>query len=263
MNIDSMLDLRDADLRREGLFVAEGRLMVERSIAAGCRILGIAASVAAEKDARSLAADTDIGVTVLDGSALDRLAGFAFHRGMLAVAERPAPKSWREESAAGLTVRPAGPDGPPLRILVLPGITDPGNLGTLLRSALAFGFGTVLLGDASCDPYNRKALRASMGAAFRLRLARADETALKELAGMNVAVLAAAMEEGALRAGRDRIGTEAAALVLGNEYDGIPAAWRAACTAAIRIEVSPEVDSLNVAIAGSILMRELSDLRLP
>lgn len=263
-DLSRFLGMKDRDLRAEGLFVAEGRLLVERALAAGISVLAIAADSAAVDEAIALSAGS-VPVHRCDGETLDAVAGFPFHRGMLAIARRP------RRERAGEAGNPSGP------ILILPEITDPGNLGTLLRSCLAFGFRSAWLGSRSCDPWNRKCLRASMGASFTLPLFDAESGDLGRLSAADFAVFAAAMEDGALIAGRDGIragnGREDArgvlerfieagkiALVLGNEHDGIPPEWRNGCAQAVRIPVSAGVDSLNVAVAGSLLMRDFSPL---
>ena len=262
-DFEKMIGLRDRDLRGEGFFVAEGRLLVARTIAAGFRVEVVFADEAAAEEARALAAaepsggltNRSIPVRVCDAGELDRVAGFPFHRGMLALARRPECLR-RPDSGPVFAARLA--DQFPC-ILVLPSITDPGNLGTLIRSALAFGYNAVWIGKESCDPFNRKALRASMGAALALDLREAepeDLVTLTDATGSFVPALAAALEEGAVDSGELR-GIGAHALVLGNEFSGIPEAWRTVCKKAVRIPVSPDVDSLNVAIAGSILMYEL------
>ena len=252
-SFESLVNLREKDLRSEGLFLAEGRLLVERSVHSSCEVLGIAADAAAAEEAHVLAAG-NIPVTVFGKEKMDNFAGFAFHRGMLALVRRPH-------------VLPAERSFP-LRgnVLVLPAITDPGNLGTLLRSALAFKFDTIYTGMQSCDLFNRKTLRSSMGAALVISLYSASPEDLVSLAGEGLPILAAAMEEDAYDAWSDasRYANQShIALVLGNEHDGIPAEWRKKCTESIQIPVSPAVDSLNVAIAGSILMWQLSRQALP
>lgn len=236
---------RDAELRRRGLFAAEGRLLVSRGIAAGLRPVALFADNAAAEEARGLFP----GVTVLEQRELSEEAGYPFHRGMLAHFPRPP---FHDPLEVG--------SGNPRRMLAVPKITDPGNLGTLLRSALAFGFKTILLGEECLDPFNRKALRSSMGATYALTLCLADPSTLRGLAAQGVRVAAGALEAGAVEAGPF---SGDIALVLGNEYDGIPPDWRAACAGAVKIGVSDEVDSLNVAVAGSIIMREISRPALP
>ncbi len=249
----SLVRLRDRDLRSEGLFVAEGRLLVARAIESGLELLCVVADPASADEARALCGDRIPFRFCLPGE-LDEIAGFPFHRGMLAVARRPD------------LPRVSPPiDGP---VLILPEITDPGNLGTLLRSALAFGFRSAWIGPRSCDPWNRKCLRASMGAAFSLPLYAAESGDCALLSNDGFSVLACALEAGALESGPQalsadpilakRVSGGQVALVLGNEHDGTPPEWRRQCVAAVMVPVSDSVDSLNVAIAGSILMRDFS-----
>ncbi len=236
---------KDAELRAHGLFAAEGRLLVSRAFDSGFEVVRLFADAAAAEEARALFP----GVTVLDAPGLSREAGYPFHRGMLAHVRRP-----RIESLSDL-----GHAVPRGLSLALPKITDPGNLGTLLRSALAFGCTAVLLGGECLDPFNRKALRASMGAAYRLRTVWGEPESLAAWEKGGVESVAATLESGAVSVDEwERRGGAGTCLVLGNEHDGIPAAWRERCSRAVMIPVSTDVDSLNVAVAGSILMRELS-----
>ncbi len=249
----SFLRLRDRDLRSEGLFVAEGRLLVARAIESALEVLCVYADPASADEAQDLCGDRIPFRSCLPGE-LDAIAGFPFHRGMLAVARR-----------ANLPRVLTPLEGP---ILILPEITDPGNLGTLLRSALAFDFRSAWIGSRSCDPWNRKCLRASMGAVFSLPLYEAESGDCGLLSNDGFSVLACALEAGALESGPQALSADAAlakrvsggrvALVLGNEHDGIPPEWRMHCAAAVMVPVSDSVDSLNVAIAGSILMRDFS-----
>ncbi len=265
------LGLRDRDLRGEGLFVAEGRLLVERTVLAGYEVLSLFSSEDCAADARRIASarfeqsGRDIPVTVVSPRDIERVAGFPFHRGMLAVARRRN----RETAEASGYRAFFGPDSPVASvggILVLPSIVDPGNLGTLLRSALAFGYREIWVGKETCDPYNRKALRASMGAALSLDLREASASDLAELAHSvpGFPIYAAALGDGSLDVDDPETFSDlrkfrgAHALVLGNEYSGIPAEWATSCSASVQIPVSDEVDSLNVAVAGSVIMWEIT-----
>jgi len=250
-----MIGLRDRDLRNEGLFVAEGRLLVERSIASSCAVIGLCADAAAAEDARLLCADR-IPLTICTSEELDRIAGFPFHRGMFALAERPSIPQASTMIPSLCARQPTSTRQ--RKILILPAITDPGNLGALFRSASAFSYDLVCIGEQSCDPFNRKTLRASMGAILSMPVCTAQPEELALIHDRGIPILAAAMEERAVVAGNYSVNGDGHALVLGNEYDGIPAGWREQCSLAIRIPVSQDVDSLNVAIAGSILMWELS-----
>ncbi len=132
----------------------------------------------------------------------------------------------------------------------LHGVSDPGNVGTVLRSALAFGAGSVAIGPGTADPYGPKAVRASMGAVFGLRLARVD--GVVALPGETVALDPRA---GAVLRGP---ATGEVSLVVGAERQGLPAAVLAACDRVAHITVAAGADSLNAAMAATVALYELS-----
>jgi len=142
------------------------------------------------------------------------------------------------------------------RVLVLDGVQDPGNVGTLLRTALSFGFMDVVLGQGSADLYNNKTLMASQGSIFKLNV----------LSNINlVEALPIYKKDGYFLLSTD-LKTETTLatlvkpgkliLVLGNEGQGVSPAVQALADTRIRLEMS-NIDSLNVAIAGGILMYSL------
>ena len=145
-------------------------------------------------------------------------------------------------------------------VLILCGIQDPGNLGTILRTAAAFGVRDVFADGECADVYSPKTLRASMGAAFAVDVRESGDTAalVASLRAQGYATLAAA-----LRAGRIMRPAEAfaafpgkRALLLGSEGRGLPDELVAACDAAVRIPMRG-MESLNVAVAAGILMWEM------
>jgi TrmH family RNA methyltransferase len=138
---------------------------------------------------------------------------------------------------------PAGPV-----CLALWGVNDPGNVGTALRSALAFGAASVALGPGSADPYGHKAVRASMGALFEVPLARVR--AVGELPGRKIALVA---REGAPLDAVDPDGD--VTIVVGAEREGLPADVVAACDEVAHILIRSE--SLNAAMAATIALYEL------
>ena len=136
---------------------------------------------------------------------------------------------------------------PNARCVALWGVNDPGNVGTVIRGALAFGAGSVALGPGSADPYGHKAVRASMGALFSVPVARVRE--LSELPGRRVALVA---REGVpLHEIRD-----AGTLVVGAEREGLPDAVVAACDDVAHIPIA-HADSLNAAMAATVALYEL------
>src|SRR5271163_3541404 len=135
----------------------------------------------------------------------------------------------------------------------LHGVGDPGNVGTVLRSAQAFGAGCVALGPGCADPHSPKAVRASMGAIFAVRLARVTDVA--ELPGERIALAADA--PAALRG--DELGagpTAPVTLLIGAEREGLPAAVLAACERVARIPIA--TDSLNAAMAATVALYEMT-----
>ncbi len=151
----------------------------------------------------------------------------------------------------------AGPGGP---CLVLENIQDPGNLGTILRTAEALGrYRVFLLGDC-CDPLSPKALRASMGAAFRLGLGA--ESSAKELLGRLRAegyrTHGAVPDSGALPVTGIDLGSGLHAVLIGNEGSGLMEETAGLCDDLITIPMEGRAESLNAAAAATVLMWELS-----
>ncbi|MEW5924810.1 MAG: RNA methyltransferase [Candidatus Zixiibacteriota bacterium] len=148
------------------------------------------------------------------------------------------------------------------RILMLDGVSDPGNAGALIRSALAFGFDLVLGSGETVDLYNPKVVRSSAGAIFGIPVSAgslADAAVLKK--HQNYAVIITDPRGGNIRtrmrkfkAGKRLI------LAIGSEAEGISAELRSLADYSIRIEHSAVVESLNAAVAGSILMKEIYEL---
>jgi RNA methyltransferase, TrmH family len=127
------------------------------------------------------------------------------------------------------------------------GVNDPGNVGTVLRSALAFGAASVALGPGSADPYGPKAVRASMGALFEVPVARVREPA--ELPGRRIALVA--------RAGAPlhELSADDVTLVVGAEREGLPDAVVAACDEVAHIPIRSE--SLNAGMAATVALYEV------
>jgi len=135
---------------------------------------------------------------------------------------------------------PAGPI-----CLALWGVNDPGNVGTALRSALAFGASSVALGPGTADPYGPKAVRASMGALFEVPVARVRT--VEELPGRRIALVAHGGEPLAAPDGD-------VTLIVGAEREGLPDEVVAACDATATIAVRAE--SLNAAMAATVALYE-------
>jgi RNA methyltransferase, TrmH family len=144
----------------------------------------------------------------------------------------------------------SAPSGP--LCVYLHGVGDPGNVGTVLRSAQAFGAGCVALGPGCADPHSPKAVRASMGAIFTVKLARVSDP--RELPGQRIALLADAKE--VLRGPARGKSAGEVTLLVGAERDGLPPAVVAACERVARIPIASE--SLNAAMAATVALYEMT-----
>jgi tRNA G18 (ribose-2'-O)-methylase SpoU len=248
-------DLRDRDLRREGLLIAEGRWLVERLLASGWEVLSVLCAPRFAEHFRRLAAERCPVLSAAEEE-LARTAGFPFHRGVLAAARRPEfppLASWL--ARAGSPARPAG-----TTLVICPRLTGEYNLGSVVRSCAALGADALAVGRSCCDPLSRRALKVSMGAAFRLPFLRLEEERadLERLraAGFRLAGASPAPEAVPLAAWR-REGP--VALVLGEEAEGLPEPWAGGCDLLLRIPMRAGADSLNVSVAAGILLYTMNE----
>ena len=171
--------------------------------------------------------------------------------GLLAVAPT------RELGLAGL---PAPEAGEPPLYLVAAGIEKPGNLGAMLRTASAAGASGLIVADAVADVFNPNVIRASLGALFRLPVAQAEgEAARGWLQARDIRLLAASPAAATSYHRMDWRGKTA--IVIGSEAEGLTADWLAGADA-VRIPLAGGVDSLNAAIAASVLLFEACRQRL-
>jgi TrmH family RNA methyltransferase len=149
-------------------------------------------------------------------------------------------------------------DGP---MLVIAGVQDPGNLGTIFRSAEAFGVRGVLLGEGTVSVYNSKVVRASAGSIFRLPTAKAQMKLLAEdLRARGVRLLATSSHKGISLPGVNLAGN--VAVFIGNEGAGIDKRLLADMDDLILIPHSPRVESLNAGVAASIVLYEAARQKL-
>jgi TrmH family RNA methyltransferase len=150
----------------------------------------------------------------------------------------------------------------PALILVAAGLQDPGNLGTLVRSAEAFGATAVLTTPGTVSAWNQKALRASVGSIFRVPVAAAtaSEIAALKLRGVRL-IAAVGAEDYGVVAAQEMDFTAGCALMIGNEGGGLGVEWLQMCDAKVTIPCPGPVESLNAAVAGSLLLYEASRQR--
>jgi RNA methyltransferase, TrmH family len=208
-------DIRRLHRKREdGRFVAEGEDLVAAAQAAGWQpVVRLRAGV--DVEAEALAKVSSLGSGTRE----------------LAVYE----ERW------------AQPSGPVC--VALWGVKDPGNVGTVLRSARAFGAASVAIGPGTADPFGTKAVRASMGAIFEVPVARVED--LVALPAPRVALVA--------REGEPLAGPAGGTLVVGAEREGLPAEVVAACDEVRHIAIHSE--SLNAAMAATVALYEWTRVR--
>lgn len=138
------------------------------------------------------------------------------------------------------------------RVLILDDVQDPGNLGTLIRTAVSFSFDVVYVSENTCDLYNEKAIRSTQGALFHIPVIRTDVLSMiRKLQKEGVLCVATSLEKSKTMA--EIPVTEKMAFVFGNEGQGVEKAVQKTCDERLRIEMNG-FESLNVAVAGGIVM---------
>ena len=243
-------DLRRRRAReRHGLFVAEGVRTVEELLASPLAVRGLLAATSAaggDRAARLLAAARARGVPVelVTEAEFASAADTEAPQGVLAVARAPA-----------LALDDV-PTPPGARLLVLDALQDPGNVGTIVRTAAAFGVGAAVALPGTVDLWNAKVVRGAMGALFRLpTVACGTDDLARFLAARDVALWAADANGTPLDAAGPR--PARLALAVGNEGGGLTAATRALAHRLVSIPIADAVESLNVAVATGILLHAL------
>ena len=143
------------------------------------------------------------------------------------------------------------------RMLLLAGVRDPGNLGAIIRSAVAFGVDRILLTDDTVDLYNPKTVRSAMGSLFHIRTLRVKDTVslIRALQHSGRRVLAAELRDGALPISEVKP-TATDVVVIGNEGHGIDEKISSVCDSSVYLPISEHAESLNAAVAAAIFMWE-------
>lgn len=239
---------------QEGAFVVEGEDLVLAGLEAAARprVLLVDAERVPEIDK----ALVPCPVLHVASALLADVSGLAHPPRVLGVFELPPP---RDLAQVMDTRARSGTTGP---WIALDGLADPGNVGTVLRSAAAFGAGGLVTLPHTADPWGQKAARASMGACFRLPIVRLDEPSLQiadELDAVRAAV--PALRIVALDADGDAelrsVAFDATTLVVvGGERSGVSRAARSRADVIARIPQDPRVESVNAGVAASIALYE-------
>jgi TrmH family RNA methyltransferase len=234
--------------RRE-LVLLEGVRLVEEALAAGVPLRGALVSPTLEATPRGAALkaalrDASPKLEEVSDREFADLAATEHPQGVLVVADPPA---WTLEQIA-IT--------PTTTVLVLEGVQDPGNVGTIVRTAFGLGAAGVLALPGTAEFTNPKTLRASMGAWFRLPCVALTEAELTAWLGQHGVALWAGEMAGEPVKGR--AGAGALALGLGNEGAGLGPELLALAARRVSIPLAPGAESLNVAVAAAILLWEVA-----
>jgi TrmH family RNA methyltransferase len=234
-----------------GLAGIEGPNLLEEALHASLRVTTVFVAQGSEQLLEGLALPAETEVLLLPRELLDSALATETPQPVAALIEPPA---WSWADVLG------GADKAAPLIVVLAGLQDPGNLGTILRSAEAFGASGILSLPGTVSEWNPKAVRASAGSVFRLPLlAVSEEDCFARLRKASVKIWTTAIR-GAESADRiDLAGP--VALLIGNEGNGVPQELAAQADGAVTIPCPGPVESLNVAVATSVLLYEASRQR--
>jgi TrmH family RNA methyltransferase len=239
---------------RRSLFVAEGVRAVEEVVRSGIPIRGALTSPDLEQTPRGLALLSELGsctgeilrITALE---LAEVAGTETPQGVIAIAEVPHRSLDDVTTGAGA------------RLLVLDGVQDPGNVGTIIRTAAGLGAGGVIALSGTVDLWNAKVVRGAMGAHLRIPAVQCGTEELLAWAEREPVELWAADPAGEplhLAEPPSQLG-----IVLGNEGAGVSEAVRSHATRSIGLPLVAGVESLNVAVTAGIMLYALGAQRRP
>jgi TrmH family RNA methyltransferase len=244
-----------AELTEQGDCAIEGLHVVEEAIRSGLRFRAVLLRESAQSVAPRLLSQigANVETLLLPDKLFDGAVPSEAPQGVAALVRL------KEYSLRDLLERvQVGP------IVVVAGLQDPGNLGTILRSAEAFGSAGVALGEGTVSRFNAKVIRASAGSVFRLPLVAAKaagmlEAALAEFRSHGVRLIATSSHKGT-RIDQARL-TEPMAIFIGTEGAGLPKALMAQLDETVAIPHSPRVESLNAGVAASIVLYEAARQR--
>jgi len=240
--LEAFANLRDRDLRAQGRLIAEGRWLALRLVDCGFPNTQVLTTPRFADKFADFATEGDLFVA--DDATLSAVAGFDFHRGVIASSDRPKRTTLAEALSQ---TEPGG------TIVILPDTSNAENLGAVFRTAAGLGVETILLGEQCCDEFSRRALRVSMGAAFQLKLARStrlvDDLAVLTDRGYQLAAMVLDSSATDL-AGYHPPGPTA--LMFGCEATGLEESLIDLADVRLTIPMSQGVDSLNLAASAAI-----------
>ncbi len=253
--VEVFATLTEAQLRNklepsQGIFIAESPKVINVALNAGYEPVSLLCEQRhIERDAKEIIARCgDIPIYTGKRTLLAELTGYTLTRGVLCAMRRPTLSTVAE------LCRQAH------RIAVIHGVVDTTNIGAIFRSAAALGIDAVLLTRNSCDPLNRRSIRVSMGSVFLVPWTWLDSPLPSELHQYAFKTAAMALTDQSIPIDHPQLKKEEhLALVLGTEGDGLPDDIIADADYVVRIPMSHQVDSLNVAAAAAVAFWEVRD----
>ncbi len=258
--LDVFARLTEAQLRRKqepekGIFIAESPKVISRALDGGWQPLSLLMEPRhITGDAAELIARCgDLPIYTAEREVLELLTGYALTRGVLcAMRRRPLPSV----EAVCKNAR---------RVAVLEGVVDPTNVGAIFRSAAALNMDAVLVSPTCCDPLARRAVRVSMGTVFQVPWTRIGENhadwpgkGLELLKSLGFKTAAMALSDRSVSIEDEVLcREEKLAIILGTEGDGLSDLTIEGCDYTVKIPMSHQVDSLNVAAASAVAFWQL------
>ena len=240
--------LKDRELARDpgGRFIAEGEHVVRRLLASAYETESV---LLAARRAHEIApvVPPDVPVYVVPDEAIHRVIGFKFHSGVIACGLR-GPRRGIDDLDLRSRER--------VTLVICPEIANAENMGAMVRVVAAFGADALVLGERSCDPFWRQAIRVSMGTVFSLPIVQSDDL-LRDMKRLQqewgVELAATVLDERAESLASARRGPKLG-LVFGNEAQGLDQHVIDACVRRVTIPMKLGTDSLNVAVAAGIIL---------
>jgi TrmH family RNA methyltransferase len=249
---DTVKLLRSLDRKRErvetGLFLAEGARHAEEALANGWLPAYAFASQAALDRPQTrdlLLRMKSAGARVLTGT----------EKILATLSRKDNPQMVISAFKQRLTTLADFPVIGPRRFVALYEVRDPGNLGTVIRTADAAGCDGVILIGTTCDPFSIETVRATMGSLFAMRVASASFEEFNAWRATSGARMIAASMRGQTAHDKATYG-ERSIILMGNEQSGLPPEVEAACDELVRIPMMGKADSLNLATAASVMIYE-------
>lgn len=246
--------------QRARSFCFEGKKLLLEALDAGVSLEHVFATEAAADRYGELLARVSCPVTVVSEQVYAKLSAENAPEGLFSVAKYLDNLIfphiiYMKRSQFQTIMKENGGDAE--RILVCDGLQDPGNLGTVLRTANALGFDRVVLSSDCADLYHPRTVRGAMGALFRLPVDITEDVCayIRSLREAGYTVLAAALRADAQPLGTVSV-TERTVFVIGNEGHGLSDAVISACSGSVIIPMAEGAESLNAAVAAALLMWE-------